>query len=574
MEQLSLIGPDPGAAAPSPRGGDPDGLRLFQRHAIDGGDGYPGVRQSLRDYMSTLLIMATGLGKTITFSVVAKHWPGRVLCVAERDAIVEQTQRTMAAVTGEVVGREQAGWYAGAERIVVGTVQTLKNARRLRRFEKRPFDLIIFDEGHHAIAKSYRDVRAAFGQAKVLGATATPDRGDGRAMRLMFESVAYRRDIDDGIDDGYLVPALLKSVFVRELDVSGVKSAAGDLVDGELDEALMAAVAPIARVVHESCGDRKTPGVRTAHAVAEALNHLRPNSARAADGSMDAVDKRRTLEAHKRGEYQYLANCALYTEGYDDPTLSCVVIARMTKSRGRYAQMAGRGLRPLPGVVDGLWFDHASGRRAAIHVSAKPDMLLIDIAGNAGRHQLVSPIDVLGGRMTDAERAVAKKKLEAGEFEPMDRLELQAREAVKDEARKRAAIAATKAKLSYDLIQVDPFAALGARPPTQRELSGDPAEPYQLKALRRLGVEFAGPLTRAMATKLYRTAKMRKAKGLCDQRQVRWLARHGVDGRRMYAATGQQIADAYRAAGRTMPPAPVLEAIIKGPDAVQSQQSN
>jgi hypothetical protein len=196
---------------------------------------------------------------TQTFGAVARHWPGRVLVLAHRDELIEQARRRLALMTGELVGVEQAGYWAGSERIVVGSVQTLglkrgDRAARIERFAARPFDLVVIDEAHHAPAKTYRTILNAMPSARVLGVTATPDRGDGVAMGEIFQAVAYQRDIREGIDDGYLVPVVARQVQLEKVDLSAVKTTAGDLNLGQLDEEMTRELAGIAHATVEHAG--------------------------------------------------------------------------------------------------------------------------------------------------------------------------------------------------------------------------------------------------------------------------------------------------------------------------------
>lgn len=156
---------------------DSFGLRPYQRDAA------AAVMGEFRDKRSTLIVMATGLGKTQTFGAIAAVWPGRVLVLAHREELLDQARARLRQMTGEPVGLEQAGYWATGERIVVASVQTLVREQRRARFAKAPFGLIVVDEAHHTPAKSYRSILEAFPEARVLGVTATPDRGDGTALQ-------------------------------------------------------------------------------------------------------------------------------------------------------------------------------------------------------------------------------------------------------------------------------------------------------------------------------------------------------------------------------------------------------
>jgi superfamily II DNA or RNA helicase len=498
------------SASPANVGADPDGLRPYQRTAVTR------IREELAATRSTLLVMATGLGKTQTFGALAAHWPGRVLVLAHRDELIQQAQRRLQDMAGEYVDLEQASFRAGGSRIVVGSVQTLCRQARLERFRPDAFSLIVVDEAHHAIAPTYRRILGHFSGAKVLGVTATPDRADERAMGQVFDTVAYVRDIRDGIADGYLCPLKVRQVDVEAIDLSAVGTVAGDLNQGELD-AVMAveeALHGVARPTIEHAGDRRaivfSTSVANAHRLAEVFNRYKPDSARAVDGTTDFDVRRRLLREHQEGRFQFLCNVGVLTEGYDDPGVSCVVMARPTKSRALYAQMIGRGLRIAPG---------------------KADCLAIDIAGNSGRHALVTAIDILAGTYDD--EVVAKAKKKAADNPGMDASEALAEAAREVEAdRERAAKkrAAIKAKVKHTSREIDPFAFFGLHNPEHdswaERYRNDPTV-AQVETLKKLGIDDAG-LTKAQASKLIDAASKRRAAGFASMRQVRMLAKLGI----------------------------------------------
>lgn len=552
--------------APTPVQAAGGGLRPYQRDAVEA------ILRDLREHRSTLLVLATGLGKTVVFGEVAGRWDGRVLVLAHREELLTQARARLQDALGELVGLEQSEMWAGNERVVVASVQTVVNDKRRARFDRNPPTLVIIDEAHHAPAKSYRKIIDAFPAAKVLGVTATPDRGDGKAMGMVFQSTAYRRDIDQGIDDGYLVPVQVHEAFVKELDLGQVSTSKGDLAEGELDDAVAEAVAPIAHVALRECGARSTiiftPGVRTAHAVAEAINKVRPGSAAAVDGETDRFQRRRVFADLRSGRLQFLVNCGIATEGTDVPNVSCVLIARPTKSRALYVQMIGRGLRVLSGLVEDI--DTADDRRAAIAASAKPNALIIDITGKNGDHVLVSPVDVLGGRYDDETRARAKKKIEEGEKDVDQALRAAARE-IEALRLKKSAAAAAKARVKYELIARDPFRAMGVSRGEGKH-SGEPAVPatsgqrWYLMEKCGLSRDEAGAVSKREAGRLIGAQQEREKAGLCSLRSIRGLAAFGIDARKATEAQVTQLRTEFVANGKRMPsPARIKEILGRVP---------
>lgn len=507
-------------------------LRPYQTEAI----GRIGVE--LETNRSTLLVMATGTGKTTVFGEVARNWPGRVLVLAHRDELIEQARSRLSVMTQEYVGVEQAQWNALGERIVIGSVQSLCREQRLARFPRDRFSLVIVDEAHHAVAKSYRTVLDHFDGAKVLGVTATPDRSDESAMGQVFDSVAYVYDIQDGIRDKWLVPVSCQMIEVAGVDLSAVKTTAGDLNQGQLDAVMASeeALHGIAKPTLELAGDRRTilftTSVDNAHRLAEVLNRYRPGSARAVDGGTAHDLRRATLRGHKGGYFQFLCNVGVLTEGYDDPAVSCVAMGRPTKSRALYTQCIGRGLRPAPG---------------------KDDCLVLDFAGNSGRHKLVSALDILAGKWP--EDVVERAKKDALNSQGVRSDEALARAAAALEAEKQAEIARRariKATVAYKAQKVDPFSVLGLRDngddfgePGSRQ----PLTPGQVQTLQKFKVEIPANCTKAMASRLINACVTRMQRGLATYKQTKMLSRYGVDASRMYMTTASRVIDAIIANG-------------------------
>ena len=233
-------------------------MRPYQESAVSG------AIEDLKSNRSSLVVMPTGSGKTKVMTEVARRFKGprasRILVVAHRDELLQQAIDRFSRDTGFLVGLDQAQSFGHGERIVVASVQTISRKDRLERFSSDHFDLVMIDEAHHSPAASYRKVIDYFSSAKVLGVTATPDRADEKAMGQIFDSVAFLYEIEDAIRDGYLCDVVCSRIEIAGLDLSSVKTTAGDLNQGELDavmkveENLMA----VADATMREAGDRKT----------------------------------------------------------------------------------------------------------------------------------------------------------------------------------------------------------------------------------------------------------------------------------------------------------------------------
>lgn len=317
-------------------------------------------------------VAATGTGKTILFSALAQRMieaniVDRVLILAHRDELisqaVEKIRHVWPSVDVGVVKAERNEWE---HQVVVGSVQSL-NSRRLSKVPLDHFGLIITDECHHSRSVSYKSIYAHFQVAAGsgpfhLGVTATPDRGDGKGLDEIYDEVVFNYDLLWGIRAGFLSDMRGKRVFIDGFDTKGIKSSKGDFEVGSAGRALMDAQAPsqIAEAWVKYGEDRKTivftPTVETAGAVASELLR-RGVSAAMVHGGTPLEERRDLLRRFKSGDVKVLCNCGVLTEGFDEPSVSCIFMARITKSRALYSQCVGRGTRRHPGKEDCLVLD-------------------------------------------------------------------------------------------------------------------------------------------------------------------------------------------------------------------------
>ncbi len=523
MSQLSLIAPPPA--------GDPPKMRPYQEEAI------AAVIKDLETSRATLCQMATGLGKTVVFSEIIRRWGSRCLVIAHRDELIQQAAKALERATGRWPQVEQAGSVAhprGSEH-VIASIQTLCQPRRLERFARDAFGLVVVDEVHHGVAPTYRRVLNHFADAKLLGLTATPDRADNEALGQILDSVAFQYDLPDAIRDGWLARPVLRSVKVETMDFSQLHTVAGDFNQGELDT-LMAReqnLHAVARPAVELSGDRKTivftTSVANAHRLAEIIDrYAGVGAAVAVDGKMDVDDRRRHLARFAEGQHRFLVNVGIATEGYDCPAVACIVMGRPTKSRSLYSQMIGRGTRggvncPVPG---------------------KTDCLVLDFVGNAGRHDIVSAADVLGGEYSDEEIARTKAELEQSD-EPLDFEEAARRAKEKHEAlkakleaeeRERKKRQSVTVQVSYSIHEVNPFVHFDVKRDYRMERYGqNPATEAQLGALKRMmgnhAKDLPPNLSKHEASRMLAKFADRAAGKLATYSQLKLLMKYGFDAR-------------------------------------------
>ena len=473
-------------------------LRPYQAECIEA------VRQHFGVHNSVLVEAATGTGKTVIFSHLAHRWQnGRILIIAHRDELIRQAAEKIQAVTGEQPGIEmgderveEIGTFQKF-RVLVSSVQTMCRPGRHAKFNPQEFGLLIIDEAHHVVAGSYRQVIEWFRRnesCKVLGVTATPKRADDLALGQVFESVAFRYGINLAVDDGWLVPVSQQCVKVEGLDFSQVKSVAGDLSEGELEKifAEEEMLHKVASPVVELAGDRPTLvfccTVKHAELMSAMLERYKPHSSAWLSGTSKMEERRATVERYKKGDLQFLCNCGLFLEGFDAPSTATVVMARPTKSIVLYAQVLGRGTRPLPGVVDGL--QTADERKAAIAASPKPAMLALDFVGNAGRHKIVTAADVLGGKYGIPVREYARETVSEEQrpvpvAEALDRAEAELDLIDEEKERRRRIVAQAR----FRTHEVSPFdRRQGTTAALPRSSGQGDATDKQIRFLCRLGV--------------------------------------------------------------------------------------
>jgi superfamily II DNA or RNA helicase len=474
-----------------------------------------GTRIVLRDYQlqavdntfiewqtvrSTLINLATGLGKSVCFSEVMRRWDvanqGRILLIAHRKELIYQAV-AHAKRAGLTSGIEMAGRYAKNEDVVIASVQSLNGStkctacfgegcddctngktKRFTRFNPRDFGLVTIDEGHHAVAKSYRNVLAWFGQnpgQKTLLVTATPKRADKKGLNNICESVAATVTLREGIEGGWLVPIRQKFVTVDGLDISKVGESKGDLAAGQLERAFLGTDEVEERQLHaivkptlmEAAG-RKTlvfaSGKEHAEKLCACFNANGTNAEVVTDDT-DDMTRQQSVKRYTEGSLQVLVNCMVFTEGFDAPATAVVANCRPTKSESLYLQIIGRATRTLPGVVDGP--ETPELRKAAIEGSHKPYCTILDFVGNSGEHKLISVADVLAGDRVepiDLKEAVriATETGEAVDIEALAEKVKQARQEQaerKEQERLRRLMTNTKADhADYTAVDVDLFA--------------------------------------------------------------------------------------------------------------------
>ncbi len=511
-----------------------------------------GIFREFGDHASTLTVLPTGLGKTVLFADVIRrmHERGaRAMVLAHREELITQAADKIRRVTGleaqiEMGDYHVSGMFGKMPPVVVSTVQTHcaggDGAGRMSKFDPQDFGLLVIDEAHHATSATYRRCIDWYRQneaCKVLGVTATPDRADEAALGQVFESVAYEYGVLDAINNGWLVPIEQQMVTVGTLDFSGVKTTAGDLNQCDLAEVmedernLQGVAAPTVDI----CGERRAivfaASVEQAERLCEIINRYRPDRARWICGKTDKEDRRKILADFKAGHVQFVVNVGVLTEGFDDAGVEVVVMARPTKSRALYAQMAGRGTRPAEDIAGKLGdIPTAAERCALIRNSRKPSCLIVDFVGNAGRHKLCTSADILGGNIDD-EVVAEVSRLVRENGKPVDVTEGLAKVKAEIEERKRrdaAARAGLQARAQFLVTKIDPFDQWDLTPAQERGWDrGKHFTPKQSQVLlERIGVD-PEKIPYGQGKQLLDEYFRRLHDGLASLKQAAFLKRRG-----------------------------------------------
>jgi superfamily II DNA or RNA helicase len=486
-------------------------LRPYQQEARDAihGEWEQGNKK-------TLLVLPTGTGKTIVFAKVIEdkvRSGERCLVLAHRGELLEQAADKLVKATGLQCSVEKAeqtsedSWF----QVTVGSVQSMMREKRLDRFRPDHFGAIIVDEAHHAISDSYQRVLSHFSEANVLGVTATPDRGDMRNLGSYFDSLAYEYTLPKAIKEGYLSP--IKALTIPlELDLSKVSQQAGDFKAADLGNALEPYLYQIAEEMAKHCMDRKTvvflPLIKTSQRFRDIL--LEKGFA-AAEVNGESEDRAQILEDFDAGRYNVLCNSMLLTEGWDCPSVDCIVVLRPTRIRSLYAQMVGRGTRLYPD---------------------KDHLLLLDFLWHTDRHELCHPAHLIA-RNDEVAKKMTQLIEEDGGAVDLESVEDQAESDVVAEreqalADRLAEMRKKKGKL-VDPLQYEMSIQ-------DKDLSGyvpafgwesEPASEKQINLLEKFGIYPGEVESAGKASLLLNKLEKRRDAGMTTPKQIRLLERKG-----------------------------------------------
>lgn len=467
-------------------------------------------------YRKTLLVLPTGCGKTVVFSSVTENQVNkghRVLIMAHRGELLDQAADKLKEASGldSVLEKAESTSLGSFLPVTVGSVQSLAQEKRLARFPNNYFQDIIVDEAHHCLSDSYKRVLDHFPDANILGVTATPDRGDMKNLGEFFDSKAYEYSMTEAIREGYLCP-IKAQMIPLELDIAEVGISSGDFSAGEIGHALEPYLHQIASEMANYCRGRKTvvflPLIATSQKFCAMLNDA---GLRAAEVNGNSDDRSEVLADFEAGKYDVLCNSMLLTEGWDCPSVDCIVVLRPTKIRSLYQQMVGRGMRLSPG---------------------KTELLLLDFLWMTERHDLCRPSALISKDEAIAKKIDERMVEDADGFDLIEAEEQAERDILAEResalAKQLAEMRGKKRKLvdplqyalsiaAEDLTNYVPTFAWEMAPPSEK----------QIAFLERRGI-FADSVRNAgLASLLIDRLQRRQQMGLATPKQIRCLERYG-----------------------------------------------
>ena len=467
-------------------------------------------------YRKTLLVLPTGCGKTVVFSSVTENQVNkghRVLIMAHRGELLDQAADKLKEASGldSVLEKAESTSLGSFLPVTVGSVQSLAQEKRLARFPNDYFQDIIVDEAHHCLSDSYRRILDHFPTANILGVTATPDRGDMKNLGEFFDSKAYEYSMTEAIREGYLCP-IKAQMIPLELDIADVGISSGDFSAGEIGHALEPYLHQIASEMANYCRGRKTvvflPLIATSQKFCAMLNDA---GLRAAEVNGNSDDRSEVLADFEAGKYDVLCNSMLLTEGWDCPSVNCIVVLRPTKIRSLYQQMVGRGMRLSPG---------------------KTELLLLDFLWMTERHDLCRPSALISKDEAIAKKIDERMVEDADGFDLIEAEEQAERDILAEResalAKQLAEMRGKKRKLvdplqyalsiaAEDLTNYVPTFAWEMAPPSEK----------QIAFLERRGI-FADSVRNAgLASLLIDRLQRRQQMGLATPKQIRCLERYG-----------------------------------------------
>ncbi len=454
-----------------------------------------------------LIQLPTGVGKTCVAVHIAKKFD-RVLFLVHRQELVEQTRSTVERIEPDrSVGYLVQGIH-DLQSFTIGMIPTVYN--RLDRIDPNAFDLVVIDECHRSMAKTWRLVADHFNPKLRIGLSATPERTDGSDLSCLFSEITYAMSVGEAIRESYLVPLKARQCLTS-CSLSGVRTVGGDLNEGDLQAVIDVPErnAFVVEKYQEHAPGRRAICFAVSIAHAQHITEAFTAAGIAADYvAGDSPDRAEKLARFASGAIQVLSSCMVLCEGFDSPIVDCILLARPTKSRPLFAQMIGRGLRLFPG---------------------KEDCIVLDFTDNAGRHLLASAWRFLGYTKqpaddevlsVDGEKKKRESKVAAIDLEREINLLLPPPELPTYAGKWQYEPATTPqleylARLGYDVIEGDYSKGQAAS-----LIANAPVSAFQVSQLKELGYDVNQSWNRGQYSRAMDAAKETGASALLKMRRA------------------------------------------------------
>lgn len=488
---------------------------------------------ALEEYDSAILSTATASGKTVMGShIIGECLPKRCLWLADSDELCEQPLTVISREIGVIPALHKASKKASLlAKVVVGSSQTLQRQKHLEYYPTDHFQYVLIDEVHRGLKRDQK-ICEHFSRAKRIGLTATPFTSSLRDLSKYFETVAYHMPMLDLIKEGFAPPLKVLTLPV-EIDLANVETKRGFEGKDYDSESLSTTIAPyyekIAELIAEHAAKRHTivflPLIKSSQAFAEICRSHGISAVHIDGKDPERADKIRAFNA---GRIMMLTNADLLGTGWDSPICDCIVNLTPTRSMVRYQQRIGRGLRVLPGVVDGMpEKERAEERQAAIAASGKPDLLLLDFLFLHDELGVIRPGHLVSNSVEDA-NAIYEKVKDQKTPEDLQRIAKLVQEEREALVVKRLEEVATRTSTrtiepaafgyligSQSIMQYEPVARWEMEPPSQA----------QLEKLGKWGIDVSGVTSKGLASKLMSALIHRFRYKLATVNQLRALAK-------------------------------------------------
>jgi len=315
------------------------------------------VKRGYRDGISRQMIaLPTGSGKTIIMSSIAKEFNCQTFIFAHRNELVVQTRDKLKAVWPESdIGIMKAELNDYDHQIIIGSVQSCSQNKRLSLLKDKNIQLMMIDEAHHSFSKSYQKIIKELGfendkNKLLIGVTATPERADRQPLGKTFQQIVYNKPISELIESGYLTQIISRKILTLT-SIEKVKNTAGDFNNAQLENKINNRQRNVLIVEKYILHGANRKAIAFCVSVKHIMNLVAVFkeygvNAQPIWGDMDEIERKNRLEEFALTKnIHVLVSCGVLTEGFDEPSVECILMARPTQSTCLYTQMIGRGLR-------------------------------------------------------------------------------------------------------------------------------------------------------------------------------------------------------------------------------------